>query len=90
MMNRIHIVLLYFILISGDIVAQNYSTPFDNKFDIGENSLTILNDHGLDVFFKKLDSLDRNLIDKVSILHIGDSHLQAGFGSNETRKTTSA
>lgn len=86
MMNRINIVLLYFILISGDIVAQNYSTPLDNKFDIGEKSLTILNDHGLDVFFKKLDSLDRNLIDKVSILHIGDSHLQAGFGSNETRK----
>ena len=86
MMNSVHKVFLYCILISSDIIAQNFSTPLDNKFDIGEKSLNILNDNGLDVFFKKLDSLDRKLIDNVSILHIGDSHLQAGFGSNETRK----
>jgi LysM repeat protein/lysophospholipase L1-like esterase len=85
-MNRVHKVFLFFILISGDIIAQNLTTTLENKFDVGEKNLTILNDNELDVFFKKLDSLDRKLIDKVSIVHIGDSHLQAGFSSNETRK----
>ena len=85
-MKRVHKVFLFCILISSNIIAQNFSTPLDNKFDFGEKSLTILNDNGLDYFFKKLDSLDKKLIDKVSIVHIGDSHLQAGFGSNETRK----
>ena len=85
-MNRVHKVFLYCILISGDIIAQNLTTTLENKFDIGEKNLTILNDNELDFFFKKLDSLDRKLLDKVSIVHIGDSHLQAGFSSNETRK----
>ena len=49
-MNRVHKVFLYCILISGDIIAQNLTTTLENKFDIGEKNLTILNDNELDFF----------------------------------------
>ncbi|MBN1338482.1 MAG: LysM peptidoglycan-binding domain-containing protein [Bacteroidales bacterium] len=40
----------------------------------------------LKVFFDKLDSLENGSIRKLSILHIGDSHIQADFFTGQIRK----
>lgn len=39
----------------------------------------------LDYFYKKLDSLEKKLIKKVVVLHIGDSHLQADYFPGKNR-----
>lgn len=40
----------------------------------------------LDSFFQKLKALERGEIESVSIVHIGDSHIQADFWTGEMRK----
>ena len=37
-------------------------------------------------FYEKLEKLKRGEIDRVNILHIGDSHLQGGYLTSELRK----
>lgn len=46
----------------------------------------IQNASGLDSFYKKIKALKQTGTGKVSIVHIGDSHLQAGFISGVMRK----
>ncbi len=45
----------------------------------------IKNENALKPLFKKLNSLEKDSTRQISIIHIGDSHLQAGFISNEMR-----
>jgi lysophospholipase L1-like esterase len=42
--------------------------------------------HSLDAFFSELDRLSRGVDTVVSIVHIGDSHIQAGYLSGQTMR----
>lgn len=46
----------------------------------------IVNNDALEVFYQKIAKLERGEIDKVSIVHIGDSHIQADFWSGWLRR----
>lgn len=83
--NTIKIFFL-FLISSNALEAQNSSRISQLEDLSAEYNLPIQNQSKLTPFFKKLDSLEKGLIDRVSIIHIGDSHLQAGFSSNEVRK----
>ena len=48
-------------------------------------SATLANENQMGSFFDKLKQLEDQKRDRVQILHIGDSHIQAGFITNYTR-----
>lgn len=60
-------------------IKKNYPFIKLDKNNL-ENDSTSLN-----YFFQKIDSLERKLIQKVVILQIGDSHLQADYFPGKTR-----
>jgi lysophospholipase L1-like esterase len=47
----------------------------------------IFNDYGLDSFYNKLGALHKKKKGTVRIVHIGDSHIQAGFFPAQVRKS---
>lgn len=51
-----------------------------------KNKLVMGSDSSLNYFFSKLDTLGRDQSNKVNIVHIGDSHIQADFFSNKLRE----
>ena len=50
-----------------------------------DSVLVISNDSSLNNFFKKLDLLEKGQIDRLNIVHVGNSHTQAGFITGEIR-----
>ena len=64
-----------------DTTALKKKFPFVKyeKNKIENDSLSLLN------FYLKLDSLEKKLIQRVVVLHIGDSHLQADYFPGKNR-----
>jgi hypothetical protein len=74
---------LAIILLSvGHLHAQNDSLPF-----INDSLNIIINTEGLDKFISVIQNYKSGEIQDLSIVHIGDSHVQAGFYSEPIRKT---
>jgi lysophospholipase L1-like esterase len=71
-------------LVSGSLPAQ---TPADSLavLNIGEN--VVNNATHLHAFYEKLYSLKSGQTERVSIIHIGDSHIQADFLTEVVRKS---
>ena len=86
-MNKYLKTLLIFLIFTYQNNAQKAPTELLDIDALATSySARIENEDGLQDFFQKLELLKLGLIPKVSIVHIGDSHLQAGFATNETRK----
>ena len=76
-------IFLAIILLSvGHLRAQNDSLPF-----INDSLNIIMNAEGLDKFISAIQNYKSGGIQDLSIVHIGDSHVQAGFYSEPIRKT---
>lgn len=54
---------------------------------IENSSIGLINMNGLESFFNKLEQLSNGSLKKVSIVHIGDSHIQADIFSGRLRKS---
>lgn len=95
-MLKIHkIIILILPLISGILSAQTYQAEISEieKLSVDENFVKLSpqnkelqNEEILKVFFEKLYDLDLGKKDKVRIVHIGDSHIQAGFFTGKNRE----
>lgn len=85
-MNRFVSILIFLFLVTFKLPSQSILS--ENQLDsLSQNyKVAIQNSEGLQTFFTKLNALEKGLIDRVNIVHIGDSHLQAGFLTNEARK----
>jgi lysophospholipase L1-like esterase len=59
----------------SDTVRSNLKFVIDSLCRVDDSH------HSLDVFFSELDQLSRGVDTVVSIVHIGDSHIQAGYFS---------
>jgi len=73
---------VYFLYSNGqnNYSDYNFLNLRDNYFQYTDSSLYY------NRLMKKFSSLCENQEEKISILHLGDSHLQAGFYSNEIRQ----
>lgn len=69
----------------GSLWAQSDSPDIPTFINWDDNVLYRDSDAPLQGFFSSLDSLILFGDRKVSVLHLGDSHIQAGFFSNEVR-----
>jgi len=69
------------ILISCRLAAQNDSLPF-----ICDSLNIIQHAQGLNQFILSLNQLKEGKVSEINIVHIGDSHVQAGFYSEPIRK----
>lgn len=67
-------------LFAQTVDKQESVTTFKN-----DSVLVISNDSSLNNFFKKLDLLEKGQIDRLNIIHVGNSHTQAGFITGEIR-----
>lgn len=79
----------YFILsvIVLALAAAGWPEPkFYPCIHYDENQIVPATESGLNNFFKALDKLCQQHDGKVSIVHIGDSHVQADYFSNTTRR----
>ncbi|MDR1203584.1 MAG: GDSL-type esterase/lipase family protein [Tannerellaceae bacterium] len=56
------------------------------KFVIDSLCMVVDPRHSLDAFFSELDQLSRGVDTVVSIVHLGDSHIQAGYFSGRTMR----
>lgn len=88
MKNKVTCILLFclgFSLISPGQVYTDITKqyPFLNA---DSNHLQINNSKPMHLMFQKLESLVKGGNDKINILHIGDSHIQAGFFPHQIRK----
>lgn len=72
--------------ITTDTIAENDSLVSGAFGFVNYEADTITHSKALSVFFDKLLSLENNDSTTVSILHIGDSHIQADFITRELRK----
>ena len=50
---------------------------------VGADADTLSESHGLDAFFSELEKLRNGQDTVVNIVHLGDSHIQAGYYSGE-------
>lgn len=69
----------------GSLWAQSDSPEIPEFINWDDNVLYRDSDAPLQGFFSSMDSLILLGDRKVSVLHLGDSHIQAGFFSNEVR-----
>lgn len=69
-------------LIILTLIVSSFCHP--NEVVLGEND--VFNSSALAPFLRKLAKLDSTKSGKVSVVHIGDSHIQADFFSGQTRK----
>lgn len=72
---------LIFLLISFRLYGQNDSLPF-----LRDSLNIIQNSSGLDHYFKSIHAFKNNTVKEINIVHVGDSHVQAGFYSEPIRK----
>lgn len=75
----------WYIALTTGLLAQPGMPTIPEFINWENNMLYRDSDKPLQGFFTSLDSLILRGDRKVSILHIGDSHIQAGFFSNEVR-----
>ena len=73
-------ILIFFLLISGSICAQN-----DSLSCIKDSLNFIQNKSGLSGFLKSTNQFNKGEISKIRVVHLGDSHVQAGFFSEPIR-----
>ena len=68
--------------------ASRDTIPIDySDFEFINSGANLISDSGrLDSFFQKLKALEKGEIESVSIVHIGDSHIQADFWTGEMRQ----
>ena len=77
---------IFLLLIFQTTFAQSTNDTIDEQNNFAEDSITIiLNDSALNHFFEKLDLLEKGDINRLNIVHIGNSHTQAGFITGEIR-----
>lgn len=70
----------------GKITLDTIPVDF-GKFDFLEGHANEIIEAGkLDSFYKKLEALEREELHELSIVHIGDSHVQADFWTGELRR----
>ena len=74
--------LIILLLVACRLQAQNDSLPF-----IQDSLNVIQNSQGLELFFSALKSYNAGNEKEINILHVGDSHVQAGFYSEPIRKS---
>lgn len=73
------------ILIGFTSVAQTSFDPMEMDSISKGYRPKVEQAEGLYPFFKKLKELDKRALNRIQIVHIGDSHIQAGFSTNITR-----
>lgn len=73
--------IILFLLISFRMYGQNDSLPF-----IRDYLNVIQNASGLDKYIKSIKSYKTRSSNEINIVHVGDSHVQAGFYSEPIRK----
>ena len=76
---------IVFLLISVRIYGQNDSLPF-----IRDSLNVIENASGLENYFEAIQSFKNKKVAEINVVHIGDSHVQAGFYSEPLRKDLQA
>lgn len=75
-------IFLLILLAASQLKAQNDSLPF-----IKDSLNTIINTQGLDSFISAIKGYNSGSKKELNIVHIGDSHVQAGYYSEPIRKT---
>lgn len=65
---------------------ESFEFGYYNFVNYNDNSILLPQDNTLQHFFLSLDSLATGQKNKVNVVHIGDSHLQADFFSNQVRQ----
>jgi len=84
-MIKSHLFILLFFTLQHTL-AQSTNNNLDKENNLEQDSITIiLNDSALNHFFEKLYLLEKGEINLVNIVHIGNSHTQAGFLTGEIR-----
>ena len=85
-MNRLFtIIILTINFFNYSLFAQSEKDYHEIISFNNDSALVILNDSSLDVFFDKLYLLENGAINQLNIVHIGNSHTQAGFITGEIR-----
>lgn len=79
------LVMCTFLVSKGQAFLTDSTTAGDYTF-VNYTADTLLNAQHLEPFFKKLLKLEEGDTNQVSILHIGDSHIQADMLTREVRK----
>lgn len=85
-----HIITLCFTLLSASVFGvvpiktDTISTNDTNNVS-NDKKLLFTNEAQLSAFFDKLKDLEQNKNRKINIVHIGDSHIQAGFFTQSIR-----
>jgi len=82
MQNKIYLCFLAF-LFATNLFAQNLSSQTQDSTII--NKLDIINPEAIIPFFKDLSKLEKKENNKVRIIQVGDSHIQADFATNITK-----
>lgn len=80
--------ILIIIVVTGQLVMPALCTGGSPSayLPVKEQKNRIQNNKGLKSFYEKLLLLQKGEIDRVSILHIGDSHIQADFITGNVRR----
>ena len=73
-------ILMFILLVSGSINAQN-----DSLSCIKDSLNFIQNTSGLSAFLKATNQFKKGELPKIRVVHLGDSHVQAGFFSEPIR-----
>ncbi|NOQ27873.1 MAG: hypothetical protein GQ564_21130 [Bacteroidales bacterium] len=82
---KINIYIILFTLLSFALKSQSLcdSLPFIN---CNENSISARNNESIDLLIQKFQGLKTKKNNAVNIVHIGDSHLQAGFVTEKIKQ----
>lgn len=71
--------------LSANISNLPVSVPDNSWAHLSEGNIAILHREALDSFFNQLKDLYFNKSGRLNIVHIGDSHIQAGFLTQQVR-----
>ena len=83
--------LIAFLFLVASLSSSGQALPIDVQSTspylskIGAAFNRIFNEHQLDSIYAKLASIKKNKTGVLRIVHIGDSHVQAGYFTGETR-----
>jgi len=88
MKRKIRILSTLLILISFELQAQDTVTLHPRTaYSFIENEINVIsNEKYLEPFYQKLMALKSNSQEVINILHLGDSHIQADYFTNTTRR----
>lgn len=89
MHKKIIFTLLFFFICKGLFAQYQHSYISDSVLDsilkVEQNVPNMINPQALNYFFDKLDQLENKKLDKVRIVQVGDSHIQADFLTNASK-----